>query len=155
MLETALPQPAACAQRIGKIAGGGVLAQSVLTIPAFVSWNDIVPADATVPSPLPRSAVVHASTKDAPAWLFTVTFSVVSFGAYTLSDQPHVQVASSGCGNHLSAAEAVDAKRSAATRQPASALPLTRATLVECRRDYETENDTTAAFLRMPLASIV
>ncbi len=81
MLDRALPQPVACAQRIGNSGGGGVLDQSTFTSPAFVSWNETTPADVTAPSGFPRPSVVHASVKDVPFWDFTVTFSSVDTGA--------------------------------------------------------------------------
>src|SRR5438445_5686150 len=45
VLESALPQFRTWGQSTGKFPGGGVLDQSVLMRPAFVSWNEMVPVD--------------------------------------------------------------------------------------------------------------
>ena len=60
----------------GGVFGGGVLVQSVFTIPKFVSWNETLPSLCGA-SGVPASLVVHASTKLLPVWLLTVTFSFV------------------------------------------------------------------------------
>jgi hypothetical protein len=72
-----LPQFRICGQRTGNEEGGGVLDQSVLTRPAFVSWKETVPVDETESAGLPRPSVVHPSTNRLPVWLLTVTLSRV------------------------------------------------------------------------------
>ena len=72
-----MPQLAADPQRTGQLAGGGVLDQSVLTIPLFDSWKATVPAVETAPSGLSTPSVVQARVKAAPLLDLTVTFSVV------------------------------------------------------------------------------
>jgi hypothetical protein len=75
-----LLQLVASAQRIGKLAGGGVLDQSVFTRPASVSWKAISPRLAGASGGLPSSSVVHASVNDLPRCSLTVTFSLVGDG---------------------------------------------------------------------------
>ena len=72
-----MPQLEAEAQRTGQPDGGGVLDQSVLTIPLFDSWKDTVPAVWTASSGLSAPSVVHARVNDVPLLDLTVTFSVV------------------------------------------------------------------------------
>ena len=68
------------AQRIGKVGGGGVLCQSVLTTPEAVSWKAIWPTLGGALGGLPRSCVVHSSRKALPFCSLTVTFSLVGVG---------------------------------------------------------------------------
>ena len=77
MLARLFPHWLGLAQRIGKLAGGALLVQSLLTRPAFVSWNETVPALVTASAGLSRSAVVHARVNAAPFDSLTVTFSFV------------------------------------------------------------------------------
>ena len=58
-----------------------MLVQSVLTRPAFVSWNETLPFDMTAPSGLLSPSVVQASVNALPFWSLTVTFSFVGVAA--------------------------------------------------------------------------
>ena len=61
-----LPHCTSDGQRIGNDVGGGVLVQSVLARPEFVSWNEAVPWLDGAPSGLFCPSVVHARTKLGP-----------------------------------------------------------------------------------------
>ena len=76
MLARLLPHAPSVGQRIGNAVGGGVLDQSVLTRPKFVSWNETVPTLCGA-SGVPASFVVQASVKLEPVVLLTVTSSFV------------------------------------------------------------------------------
>jgi hypothetical protein len=57
--------------------GGGVLDQSVLTRPKFVSWKETLPALCGASGGLFWPSVVQARTKLEPLWLLTVIASFV------------------------------------------------------------------------------
>ncbi len=74
------PQRATCGQRIGNADGGGVLCQSVLTIPDEVSWNAIRPWACGAPAGFSSPCVVHSSRNALAFCSLTVTFSLVGVG---------------------------------------------------------------------------
>ena len=77
MLARLLPHELSDGQRIGKADGGGLLDQSLLTSPKFVSWNATLPMLVGASSGLPWSLVVQSRVKLEPFVLSTVTFSSV------------------------------------------------------------------------------
>src|SRR5579872_4096840 len=109
-----LPHCDTCAQRIGKLGGGGLLVQLVLTSPPLVSWKSTVPASDTALVELLRPAVVQASVNVPPLVFLTVTFSFVGVGLYALSLHVYVHVSPFACGSQSSASAAGARRRAAA-----------------------------------------
>jgi hypothetical protein len=72
-------------------------------------------------------SVVHASVKELPAELLTVTFSFVGVAAYVLSVQLYVHVSAESCGSQ-SSARAAGAQKSSAPTARAETRRITRVT---------------------------